>query len=225
MVNLQGLLGSREFWFFYHPNEEDYRLDDSFVSRYAEPSREGEGFDPLVIRFDCGKRFALDIEVELDYYTINLLLADQEADVLHQLGWWDEARWHPFALRWEELESLLLYWGDDPQRSPGPDASLLLLASFVGTGVDQVDLLRERRAKVATAYHRLGLFTSDEVDELISATLFKPPDDDYRWSRDSELGWVFSGSYPCYSIRNREHAGGEEGQFPFAELEQLLLGL
>jgi hypothetical protein len=39
-----------------------------------------------------------------------LSLLDRATGTEHPLGWWDDARWHPFALRWEELQALARDW-------------------------------------------------------------------------------------------------------------------
>ena len=41
------------------------------------------------------------------------------------------------------------------------------------------------------------------------------PEDDYAWRWDSERGWLLSGEYPGYSIRNDCHS-----RFPFAEFTE-----
>ena len=75
-----------------------------------------------------------------------------------------------------------------------------------------------RKAVLAEHYRRLSLFSQSEVTALSERTLVLPSEeDDYKWSKDNELGWIFGGAYPCYSIRNREHVDGAEGRFPFAE--------
>src|SRR5262249_53890107 len=49
------------------------------------------------------------------------------------------------------------------------------------------------------------------------------PEPDYRWEHDPELGWVFtSDKYCCYSLRNRPHAGSDEGQFPFIAFREMM---
>ena len=103
--------------------------------------------------------------------------------------------------------------------------ALHLLAPFVGIGVDERDVLPTMQARIASSYDKLGLFSTDEVRELSEATLRLPTEDDYRWTRDATLGWVFGGEYPCYSIRNLEHANGQEGRFPFADFRGLMHAL
>jgi len=41
------------------------------------------------------------------------------------------------------------------------------------------------------------------------------PEDDYAWRWDSERGWLLSGEYSGYSIRNDCHS-----RFPFAEFTE-----
>jgi hypothetical protein len=175
MNNLQELLQTKAFWYFYQLGSE-YALDEQLVKRFDLPKSDNKGYEPLRIRLECPQPFALDFDITLDW-DVNLLLANRQQSKQSELGWWDDARWHPFALRWEQITA---------------------------------------------AYHELDLFSPEEVEELAEATLLKPPEDDYRWTRDAKLGWVFGGDYPCYSIRNAAHAGGAEGRFPFADWERLL---
>ena len=95
--------------------------------------------------------------------------------------------------------------------------AFLLLALFVGHGVDERGQLSARKDVLAKHYQHLNLFSLSEVAELSDRTVVLPSEDEYKWSQDNELGWVFGGEYPCYSIRNRDHYGGAEGRFPFAE--------
>ena len=71
-------------------------------------------------------------------------------------------------------------------------------------------------------YQTLNLFSPEEMYQLVETTLLKPPSDDYRWTLNNQLGWVFGGEYPCYSLRNPEHTGEDEGRFPVAEFAQLI---
>jgi hypothetical protein len=219
MDDLQSLLATKEFWFYYQGSGVD-QLDAGLVQRFA-PKKPGGEYDPLTIRLECASPYAIEIEVTLDYYTVNLSLTKQ--DKSFELGWWDDARWHPFALRWQEVGKLMRYWAAHPTPSSvAPATALLLLARFVGNGVDEGDALRARRKRVAVAYRQLGIFSISEIKRLLKNTLLRPSEDDYRWRRHRTLGWVFGGEYPCYSIRNEEHADGGEGRFPFVEWKRVL---
>jgi hypothetical protein len=221
------LLRSKEFWFYYQLGEA-HGLDEALVQRYAVRDSDGEGYRPVTFSFRCPKGYAIELEVQLEHelYTANLLLSKSRESEPEELGWWDEARWHPFALRWDELEHLIRYWEEHPKACPwGATMALLLLVHFVGIGVDERDVLPTIQARIASSYKELGLFSTDEVRELSEATLRLPTEDDYRWTRDETLGWVFGGEYPCYSIRNPEHSGGQESRFPFTDFRRLMHAL
>jgi hypothetical protein len=222
MANLQELLATKEFWFFYQLGE-DYALDEGMVKKLTTLNRETGETDPVAIQFKCPLRFSIELEICLDFYVINLMLVNGRSNKRSELGWWDEARWHPFALRWNELQGLLRYWKAHPSHCPvGTSAALLLLARFVGNAVNDINKFPARKKLVAAAYSDLGLFTRAEVKELVEGTLVDSTEDDYRWTKKTELGWVFGGEYACYSIRNAEHSDGSEGRFPFADWNRLM---
>ena len=141
------------------------------------------------------------------------------------MGWWDDARAHPHALRWSELERLYSYWLDESVDCMHPSAAFLLLSIFVGNGANERDEFRERKLTIASHFARLGLFTEAEISELADRTFVLPLADDYRWSYDQKLGWLFGGEYPCYSLRNREHSAGSEGRFPFSDWSEVIAAL
>jgi hypothetical protein len=156
---------------------------------------------------------------------VNLDFRNARANRSYEMGWWDDGRWHPFALRWVELERLYQYWVGQPIDGVPASAGLLLLSIFVGHGVEERALVAARKEVAAEHLRRLNLLGPSEVTELSERMVILPSEEDYRWSRDEELGWVFGGAYPCYSLRNRAHCGGEEGRFPFAEWSAVVDGL
>jgi len=128
------------------------------------------------------------------------------------------------VLRWEELEVLWGFWKRHPSLQESADLYALLLAKFVGIPPSDVAGLQSARAKIEAVYRQLG-YSPDPARLLADSTIVSPTEDDYAWSQDPELGWVFGGEYSCYSLRNRDHSGGEEGDFPFQKFRQLLLSL
>ncbi len=215
MADSRDLLRSTSFWLYYHLGR---GIDTVTLQQFVPVESSGEGYSSFSIHCPCPYPFAMYVEVLFDFYTINLSLLDRQKFKHCELGWWDDARWHPFALRWEELERLVAYWGRHPDSSiASPTERLLLLARFVGHGADESADVAARRERVAAAYRGLALFSPSEIEELVAGTIVLPTEDDYRWTKHDELGWVFSGEYPCYSIRNAEHAGGQEGRFPFRQ--------
>lgn len=189
----------RDFWLRYHAVDDSRRLarTHSFVLR-------------------CSDRFDLKLLASGDEST--LLLRDRRAGVDHSVAWWNEAQAHPFALRWVELDLLMQRWRTSPTLAvPEP---LLLLASFVGFGRDDAEQRAQARERVGDAYREIGFAPSD-VAALVEHTVPDFGGADYQWSRDPDLGWVFSGEDPCYSLRNRAHVDGDEGQFPFSAFREL----
>lgn len=197
---MKALLQGRDFWFRYHGVTEDQRLEAQLAFSFPWNDR-------LELRLQAGAEGS------------SLSLVERGAAREHSLGWWDEVRWHPFALRWSELEMLVRRWDAQPDATLPEPFPLLLLARYVGFGVDDSAERRIANDRVVNAYRRLG-FSAEEVATLAQHTIPEVTEDDYRWTRDAELGWVFGGEYPCYSLRNRAHSDGAEGAFPFEEFRQ-----
>ncbi|RZU52091.1 hypothetical protein EV385_3932 [Krasilnikovia cinnamomea] len=148
---------------------------------------------------------------------------DYETYLFSELGHWDQARWSPWCLRWEELGAVVSRMATRPDRQQiPPELAMLLLARFVGHGVGDEERLAAGRRLVAAMFTRLGVFEGAEAERMAARLLLAAPDDDYAWRRDPERGWVFGGAYPCYSNRNAEH-----GSFPFARWAEFrtLLGV
>jgi hypothetical protein len=141
---------------------------------------------------------------------------DDEPDVSVELGHWDQARWHPFCLRWSELEAVVAQMRAAPDPHPlPPEVDMLLLARWVGHGSDEAALLNDRREVIAGTFERLGLFHGDDAVRMATQLLQVVPEDDYAWRWDGERGWLLSGEYPGYSIRNDCHS-----RFPFVEFTE-----
>ncbi len=190
--------------------------DRDVWARYLAADEELPLLDEVKVRLPWDAR--LDLSLDANEGSKSIALVDLATGAEHPLGWWDEARWHPFALRWNELERLASDW-----RARGielrPPVPLLLLSCFVGFGVDDDEQRRLAAAAVADGFRMLG-FAARDASALAGAALPRLGERDYRWTRDAELGWLFGGKYPCYSLRNREHLGGAEGAFPFAEVRR-----
>lgn len=155
-----------DFWFRYHAVDEDIRLDAE--QRFQLPWDE---------------RFEFKLDAGPDDLTLSLV--ERASGQGHVLGWWDDARWHLFALRWSELLVLVRTWRrrSDVPASPFP---LLLLGRFVGFGVDENTKREEATRLVEEAYRSLG-FNGSDVAQLTVHSLPIADEDDYRWTHDAEL--------------------------------------
>lgn len=197
-------------------------LAQDFVVRTDTISFQYEGqthsTQKRVIEFPlpCGNGFDLVVEYEPDPQgcTITLFLHDAATRNKQQMGWWDLARWHPYCLHPEELDILLRYWARGASPWPEERTALMLLAPFVGLS-DQ-HMQQNLSARVDAAYWAVCPQALDHPPLLLQIP------EDYRWDHDDLLGQVFSGAYPCYSIRNRPHVGSDEGQFPFSTFREVI---
>lgn len=173
-------------------------------------------------RFSCGERFSLVVEYEPDVMGCSktLFLEDAHSRTKNQMGWRDGIRSHPYCLQAEELRAILeccARW--DPRwQGQRPELPLLLLCDWVGladAGVRDSLAARVEAAMEAVIAQQAG-------EDPLEIPVYGPRDD-YRWKWDKELGWVFtSDKYCCYSLRNRPHAGSEEGCFPFAAFREMM---
>jgi hypothetical protein len=175
------------------------RADADDEDDYAE-----EEYDPVdEDECDCG-------DCDDDYWGI-------VPDVSFELGHLDQARWHPFCLRWSEMEAVVAQMRAAPGLHPlSPEVGMLLLARWVGHGSDEAALLKERREIIASTFEQLDLFHGEDAVRMAAQILQAVPDDDYAWRWDDERGWLFSGDYAGYSVRNDCH-----DRFPFAEFTEL----
>jgi len=220
MANIQALLQSRKFWPFYVRANED-KLSDNILS-YFDKNKNDDVNKEITISIPCHHNYSLEINIIPDMRMTNLGLRNSISNTCSEMGWWDDARWHPFALQWEELLKLSGTWKNIDIH---PSAAFLLLAIFVGHGIDECSLLPKREAIIREHYNQLKNYSDEEIAELAKHTIIRPTEEDYNWTKDTEFGLVFSGEYPCYSIRNREHANGAEGSFPFSEWSEIMADL
>jgi len=220
----EALLREMEFWRYYTAvDEEEPEVDAALADKYSEAEGKQQ-FRSFTLLLDCGGRYNFLVKVSAEHWDLSLQFLDAREKQLSSMGCWDVARWHPFALRWDELEALWAFWKKHPSIKPSADLYALLLAKFVGIPLSEATGLQNARAKIEPVYRQLG-YSTDDARRLAEATLVSPTEKDYAWSKDPELGWVFGGEYSCYSLRNRDHSGGQEGKFPFQGLQQLLVSL
>jgi hypothetical protein len=224
MPDASDILRYSVFWWFYVRASDD-ALDSEMLRHFSTTTINGHQYAEAVIPLPCGTGFSLEITITPELGSVNLGLRNARTNAVAEMGWWDDARWHPHGLRWSELEKLYQYWLNDSLPNIHPSAAFLLLAVFVGNGADERDQFSERKGAIAGHYEQLRLFTPVEITELVDHTFVLPTEEDYNWSQDRELGWVFGGQYPCYSIRNREHRSGAEGRFPFSDWSRVMAQL
>ncbi|GAB7039539.1 MULTISPECIES: hypothetical protein [Catenuloplanes] len=130
-ADLQARLSDPVFWRAYFFDAD--ALEDDDDPGDDDPGDDGEavltaedGDDVMGVEFPVGGGFALvlDIDVELRMVTLEMR-SPAQADTL-QLGWDDDAHWHPHALRWDELDLIARAAAvhDHTVRHPGPVVAL-----------------------------------------------------------------------------------------------------
>jgi len=199
---------SEDFWRKSVFNfENDPEVDDPFPE-----------LDDVTLEFrvsaDSASALLLDLDLDVDMYT--LFIDGPGTGNPIQLGWWDLARWMPYALRWQELDALsrCIARRITDERLKG--LPLLLLSRFVPTA--QVDGPETVRQAMTAAWQGLKLFESDEIADLVGAMMGGGLEGNaWSWQRDPNLGWVLAGEEADgYSLR---YKGNET--FPFSMVNEL----
>lgn len=221
MANVLAILRHKAFWPFYLQMTED-ELEGDILQHFDPSSDEDDEYESIEIDLPCGGGHCLSLTVEPNWFHICLGLRAKGSESSAEMGWWDQARWHPFAIRWNELLALHEYWQQRPDQGIHPSVAFLLMAPFVGHGINEKKEFADRQAVLLGHYENLDLYSKSKCQSLAKRTLILPSEKDYQWTRDNKLGWVFGGEYPCYSLRNAAHAGGEEGAFPFTEWRRVV---
>jgi len=187
MVEPIEILNAPEFWRYYQfgdaPLPDDLLI--CYLAKQFSKEHKQDWYDDLSINLPLYDEFELEIMVGFNYWSINFAFRNLKKNSLHQCGWWDDSRWHPFAIQWSELQGLYQHWQSQPETIPiEPEQAFLLLAKFVGVGKQDRDKKKQYEKELVKAYEALDIFRSKEVQNLKAATIADPPDDDYQWSED-----------------------------------------
>jgi hypothetical protein len=153
--------------------------------------------------------------VETSSHEITLFLRDAGGRV-SQLGWNDQAHWHPNALRWQEIDVISRACSRVSVELEHPGLALLLLWPFSALGDDEP--VEDAFASVLAAWRSLDL---PEADAPLDGADFRGQH--VRWVCDARGRW-----YPLqeetretrmalYSLRHPDNE-----QFPFDELDSLV---
>jgi hypothetical protein len=130
-----------------------------------------------------GHRMRLQFDPLLN--SVNLSLCDPSGKEF-ELGWDDQAHWHPHVLRCEELDLICRCVARQDPTLPHPGVTLLLFCRFAPVTDSEdsgraLSLLRE-------AWQSLDLFDEPQICKFLKIV-------DYRgtgveWRRDTQQNWV-----------------------------------
>jgi hypothetical protein len=206
-AELKGRIRKREFW------------TNAYWLTY--PDDEAEDLAKRTIRFEVTDCHALVLGLDDGFYFFSLGLSVDGADPI-DLGWDDQAHWHPHVLRWRELDAI---GGAVARRDPSlvhPGVPLLLLMRFAPI-TDEVDGGIAHHL-IGRAWDRLGLFSRREREAFFDRIDARGAG--FTWRR-TELGHVIEQDEgdrfrrrALYSLR----APGSE-EFPLEELEAMLASI
>ncbi|MFI7080632.1 hypothetical protein ACIBO1_25340 [Micromonospora sp. NPDC049903] len=194
-------------------------LDDDLD---AEPDDDdGEDDDPDA-EFEVGDgcRLLLTADVGIDFHSLEIVVPGSAKPA--ELGWDDLAHWHPYALRWSELDLICRAIAAlDPGYSH-PGAPLALLCRYAAVFAD--DDVDAAVAAVEAAYASLrppewdgywprGTDWLQGADFRGQGVVWQSDEDGNRWAAQED-----GQKRDFYSTRGAPATGG----FPHAELRTLL---
>jgi hypothetical protein len=125
-----------------------------------------------------------------------------------EIGWDDQAHWHPHLFRWAELKAICRAIGS---REPGlahPGLPLLLLYRFAvvtDTGDEQA-----ARASLTEAFWQIPSLSDEDVRNLVNFTLTVQAG--MRWNRRPGYGWYLSGE-DAYTLRHPDNPAFPSTEF------------
>jgi hypothetical protein len=96
---LQARLDDPDFWRAYFSDASTEDRDDEDEENEAEP-----GVSPLVAEFPVGGGYSLVLDIDTGLGVVRLGVRTPDSAQTLELGWDDQAHWHPDALRWTELD-------------------------------------------------------------------------------------------------------------------------
>ncbi|MBO8195446.1 hypothetical protein ITI46_27920 [Streptomyces oryzae] len=228
-------LDDPEFWaFWYYDEYSGTGSDDGADGGSYSAEESGSEDSAEVYQADAGHA----VQVVDAGFELTLELVHPGAAKPVQLGWDDQAQWHPDALRWQEAELLCRAAALSHPEVPHPGPHLALLSRFApvcddADAVTALPLLREAFS---------GLPGLDAYQRLAYAAHADKRGFDIRWRRAEGSGhwypdqapdetvtqewWDRYGDDPdrehystgdLYSLRSPDHA-----EFPFAALAETL---
>ncbi|GIH03700.1 hypothetical protein Rhe02_17670 [Rhizocola hellebori] len=158
-VSLRESLHDPAFWARYTFAAEDGPGADrlgtlrELLDEDEDEEGDEEREDAFVVSFDVGGGHLVVLDIDNDLGSYELGIAAPGGADIASLGWDDLAHWHPFALRWPELDLICRAVSVLDPQLPHPGAPMALLCRFAAVfDGDDVDAAV---AEVDAAYSAL----------------------------------------------------------------------
>jgi hypothetical protein len=159
-------------------------LDEDLLDDDDDADEDPAALD-VAFEVGAGHRVVLTIDTPVDAYSVGIVTPDSAEPA--ELGWDDLAHWHPYALRWSELDLICrAIAARDPQlRHPG--APLALLCRFA------------------------AVFDDDDVDQAVATVdaayaALRPPQWEGYWPRGAD--WLERADFRGQNVSwQRDEAG------------------
>ena len=208
-------------WLTESDDEDTYAEHANREEPWENVTPDEREFLPLMrqwIQFDIpiAGRYFLVLTASTGLHDFNLSLREPDGKET-QLGWDDQAHWHPHSLRWEEVDTFCRCIALREPLLPHPGIPLLLLARFapVSHGEDPGTIL----PLIESAWRSIGVDKPKKIRNLVDH--FDRRHAGFTWQQVDGLGWTLDQSDKddhdsgcgLYSLRRRDCQ-----EFPFAAL-------
>jgi hypothetical protein len=129
-----------------------------------------------------------------------------------EIGWDDQAHWHPHLFRWEELDGVCraIAASEPPLAHPGLPLLLLYRFAVITDPAEE----QAARAALTEALWQIHSLSDEEVRNIVGLTVSTQTG--IRWDRRPDLGWYLSGE-DAYTLRHPDNP-----TFPFAEFQAMV---
>lgn len=198
--------------------EQDDDLDDDDLD---DDDTDDEPELTAVFDVGGGHRLVLELSPILGYHNLGIQGPDDAEDAC--LGWDDQAHWHPYALRWPELDLICRALAARDPLLPHPGPALALLARFAAVFDDDDDAQAEASVEAAfgslrpDGWHGYWPRAADwlaRADFRGEGVVWHHDESGHRWAHQPD-GHESS----FYSVRTTPPGGGD---FPHDRLRALL---
>jgi hypothetical protein len=219
-----------EFWNHYFWQSEEQPKGEGYFEliNHEEPVSEEHARQLRQYNVHKTKWHYCRLDVPLGDYSLRLqfdplfgeisLVLSHHMGKTFQLGWDDQAHWHPHVLRCEELDLICqcIARQDDSLPHPGIPLILLCRSAPVTDSEDSEQALWTLRE----AWHSLGLFDAEQINKFLQVVDFRGTG--VEWRRDERKRWVLlqedeDPRVGLYTLRFSENP-----DFPFLQLSEAL---